>query len=77
MIALLMPQTVAMAGTNNGGIETFVSTVTDNEKKEISCINGMYAYFLDTPEYTIAINIYPSGRLEIAKYDKIAESLTV
>ncbi len=75
MIALLMPQTVAMAATNDVGVETFVSTVTDDEAKEISRANGMYMYFHDTPEYTIAINIYASGILEIAKYDKVAESL--
>lgn len=70
-----MPQTVAMAATNNVGVEIFVSTVTDDEVKEISRSNGMYMYFHDTPEYTIAINMYSSGILEIAKYDKINTSL--
>lgn len=75
MVALLMPQAVAMETKKSGDVETFLSTETDNEVKEISRLNGMYMYFHDTPEYTIAINIYTSGRLEIAKFDKIDESL--
>ena len=75
MAVVLMPKNVAMAAMNDGDVETIISTVTDTEVEEISRIDGMYTYFHDTPEYTMAISVYASGTMEIAKYDKVAKTL--
>ena len=43
--------------------------------KEITCINDVYMYYHDTSEYTLAINLYPSGRIEIGRNDKLNQSM--